>query len=303
MVLRRPAQPPAVTPAGYGLLSVAQAADDTADQHWRNGVQFQPAYCGLALDTAAVCVTGGPTKTPLPNGVTIRGADPFGVYAWLDCSPIGFTPQQWRDMTTTALVNNEAARVEEVFWTGSVVGGTVYPHLAANTVVTEATGGLGQSISLQTAASVIVTGAVDIVEAVGRLEGAMAGCYGGVPVLHIPRAGLAHMSAEGLLVRDGPRLRTYAGSLVAGGLGYPGTGPDGTAPADGTVWMYATGAVRYWRSEIELTGRNPAEWVGRARDDQTLIAERVWVVGWDCCHYAIPVRLGGAITGTVASPT
>jgi hypothetical protein len=296
--MRRAAEPPVFTPAGYGLLSVAEPASDAADTHWRNGVQFQPTYCGVALDTAAVCVTGGVSKSALPNGIPIRGADPFGVYAWLDCSPVGYSPDQWRDMTTRALTNNEAAKVERVFWTGAVQGGTVYPHLAANTAVSEGTSGVGQVVSLQTAASVVVTGAVDVVEAVGLLEGAMAGCYGGTPVIHVPRKAVAMLAAWGLVVRDGPRLRTPAGSLLAAGLGYPGTGPDGTDPAAGTGWLYATGAVKYWRSPVELTGQNPADWVGRAKNDQTLIAERTYVVGWDCCHFAVPVSLGGDITGT-----
>lgn len=300
--MRRTAAPPAFTPAGYGLLSVAEQADDTADVHWRGGVQFQPPYCGTALTTMAVCVTGGTNQPALAGGVTVRGADPFAVYGWLDCSPVGYTPAQWRQLTTTALVNNETTTVETVFWTGAVTGGTVWPHLAADTAIVEGT--TGQVVSLQTATSVAVTGTgVDIVEGVGLLEGTIGGCYAGTPVLHVPRRALAHMAGRGLLVRDGPRLRTHGGSLVAAGLGYPGTAPDGSTPAAGTVWLYATGAVKYWRSPVELTGTNPADWVGRARNDQVLVAERTWAVGWDCCHIGVPVRLGGDISGAVGTPT
>jgi hypothetical protein len=301
--LRRAATPPVFTPAGYGLLSVAEAASDDGDQHWRNGVQYQPTYCGTALNTASICVTGGIAKPALAGGWPIRGADPFTIHAWLDCSPVGYSPDEWRALTTAALVNNEAAAVEAVVATGAVTGGTVYPHLAANAAVVEGTAGLGQQVTLQTAASVVVTGTVDVVEAVGLLEGAMAGCYGGIPVLHVPRRAVAAMAAWGLIVRDGPRLRTLAGSYVAAGLGYPGTAPDGSTPASGTAWFYATGAVKVWRSAVELTGTNPADWIGRARNDQTLIAERTYVVGWDCCHFAVPVSLGGVITGTAGAAT
>jgi hypothetical protein len=302
--IRRSATPPVFTPAGYGLLSVAEPAGDDTDSHWRNGVEYQPQYCGTALDTTAVCVTGGVPKPALPGGIGINGADPFAVYAWLDCSPVGYSPDEWRRITTAALANNEAAALENVFWTGAVDGGTVYPHLAADTAVTEGTAGFGQVVSLQTAASVVVTGTgVDVVEAVGLLEGAMGGCYGGTPVLHVPRRALAHLASWNLVQRDGPRLRTPAGSLVAAGLGYPGTAPDGSTPDAGTAWFYATGAVKVWRSAIELTGTNPADWIGRPRNDQVLVAERTYVVGWDCCHFAVPVRLGGAVTGTVGTPT
>lgn len=299
--IRRMATPPTFTPAGYGLLSVAEAAGDDQGSHWRNGVQFQPTYCGEALNTASVCVTGGVDKDPLPNGLTVRGADPFTVYAWLDCSPVGYTPDEWLTMTVDALRNNEAAAAERVFWTGEVEGGTVYPHLAADTAVTET--GVGPTVNLQTAASVVVTGAVDIVEAVGALEGAMAGCYGGIPILHMTRETAAHADAHSLLRREGGQLRTLLGSRVVAGLGYPGTAPDGAEPAAGTAWMYATGAVKVWRGPIETTGRNPADWVGRATNDQVLIAERTMVFGWDCCHFAIPVSLGGTVTGAAGAAT
>lgn len=301
--MRQLATPPGFTPAGYGLLSVAEfALDADIDGHWRNGVEYQPAFCGDALTTVAECVTGGVAKPAAAQGVTSRGADPFAVYAWLDCSPVGYTPEQWRQRTIDALLNNEARVVERVFATGTVTGGgPVYPHLASDTAVDDGTG-LGPPISLQTAASVIVTGAVDVVEAVGALEGALGGCYGGTPVLHVPRSALAHLAAEHQVMRDGPRLRTIGGSLVAAGAGYPGTAPDGSQPADGVVWFYATGAVKVWRGQVETTGANPADYIGRAKNDTVLVAERVYVIGWDCCHYAIPVRLGGAATGDVGSP-
>lgn len=300
--IRRQADPPVFTPTGYGLLSVAELAVDDGDGHWRNGVQYQPTYCGMALNTAAVCVTGGTPKPALAGDFPTVGADPFGVYAWLDCSPIGYSPDEWRRMTVAALVNNEAATVERVFQTGLAGGGLVYPHLAADTEVYDGTG-VGQVVRLQTAAGVPVTGLVDVVEAVGALEGAMGACYGGTPILHIPMAAVAHFADHNLIVRDGARLKTPGGSLIAAGGGYTGAGPDGTPAAPGTAWLYATGAVKVWRSQVELTGRNPADWVGRSRNEQVLIAERVYVIGWDCCHFAVQVSLGGAVTGAVGSPT
>jgi hypothetical protein len=54
---------------------------------------------------------------------------------------------------------------------------------------------------------------------------------------------------------------------------------------------------------VELTGSNPADWIGRARNDQVLVAERTYVIGWDCCHFAVPVQLGGDLTGAVGTPS
>jgi hypothetical protein len=41
------------------------------------------------------------------------------------------------------------------------------------------------------------------------------------------------------------------------------------------------------------------EALDRARNDVVLVAERTYVIGWDCCHFAVPVRLGGIPTGAV----
>lgn len=302
--IRKMVDPPVFTLAPSGLLAVAEVVTDDPDPHWRNGVQFQPAFCGTALTTTAVCVTGGVNKPAAADGLVTRGADPFAIHAWLNCSPVGYTAQAWREATVAALVNNEARAVEQVFTTGVVTGsGPIYPHLAANTRVDD-TAGVGQVVNLQTAASVVVTGAgVDIVEGVGLLEQAIGGCYGGTPVLHVPLTAVSAMAAWGLVVRDGPRLRTPSGALVAAGAGYTGIGPDGSTPAVGTAWLYATGAVKVWRSSVELTGRNPAEWIGRATNDQVLIAERTYVIGWDCCHFAVLVQFGGDVTGTVGAAT
>jgi hypothetical protein len=300
--IRRLVDPPEFTLSRFGLLSVAEIVENAEDPHWRNGVEFQPQFCGTALTTAAVCVTGGATKPAVADGLTTRGATPFAVHAWLNCSPIGYSADEWRRLTVAALVNNEAAAVEAVFTSGVVPGDTVYPHLAANTAVNDSAG-VGQVVNLQTAATVVVTGAgVDVVEGVGLLEEAMGGCYGGVPTLHVPRRAAATLAARGLLVEEGNRLRTKTGSLVAAGTGYTGPAPDGSALAPGVRWMYATGAVKVWRSTVELTGSNPADWIGRARNDQVLVAERVYVIGWDCCLFAVPVQFGGDVTGVVGTP-
>jgi hypothetical protein len=202
--IRRPVDPPSFTPAMFGLLSVAELAPDTeTDPHWRNGVEFQPQFCGTALTTAAVCVTGGATKPAVADGVVTRGATPFAVHAWLNCSPVGYSADEWRRLTVTALTNNEATAVESVFATGLVPGDTVYPHLASNSVVNDSTGG-GQVVNLQTAATVVVTGTgVDRVAGRGRHR-----LHGRRPGRHRPR------KRGGVALRDrrGEDLAVHGGA-------------------------------------------------------------------------------------------
>ena len=268
--------------------------------HQKLGVQFTPDSCSFPLETSAVCVSGiGAVKTPtgsIPN----RAADSFAVYTWLDCSLVGLGYEELKARTLRAHENNAQTVVENVFWTGGSF--STSQHLAEDTAITEVVG--GSTVSLQTAANILVTGAVvDVVEAIGRLEQAMAGCYGGTPLIHMQRGVTAHLAANHILEKKGPRLLTPNGSILVPAPGYPGTSPAGATPTAGTTWLYATGSVKMLQSEpIDFTG-SAAEILGRGTNDSVLIIEQRFTFMWDCCHFAIPVSLGGVITGAWNSAT
>jgi hypothetical protein len=286
---RRPAAAPTVTPVPYGLLSVAEQATDLGDAHWRNGVQIQPDSCGPAQVTDARCLSSGHTKVPT-GSLPTRAADPFAVYSYIACAPIGYGDfAEVQTRARNALLLNEGPRVEHTFWTGGV--DAVSPHLAANAAITEGVAGSTEVVTLQTAATVIATG-VPYQEAMGLLEGALASCYGGLGVIHAPRWTLDRFKLNTGVDRDGSRFRAGGGTPVAFGAGYPGTGPNGAAAAVGHAWLYATGAVRYWRSDVEFTAGSWAEAIERSVNDTVPIAERVYVIDWDCCHFAIEVEVG-----------
>jgi hypothetical protein len=192
------------------------------------------------------------------------------------------------------LTAGEARAVEREFWTGEF--GTT-PHLAEDTAVTGTDGVIEQT------AAVVVTGSpLDVVEATGMLEDALGSCYGNQGIIHVTPKTLTAMANRAIVVRDGPRLRTPNGHLIAAGQGYPGTAPDGTAPAGGHAWMYATGAVAVRRSGIVIPSPQIVQVVNRSKNDVVQVAYRTYVIGWDCCHFAALVRLGGEITGAVGTP-
>lgn len=296
--LRDWASPPTFTPLPYRLVDAVDGPHPFAG-HQALGVNFTPDPCSLPLETTTSCVSGtGATKLPsgsIPN----RGANTFAVYTWLDCSLVGMGEDRLKEMTEAAHRNNVQYAVERVFWTGGAFD--TVQHLAEDTAVTETTG--GSVINLQTAASVIVTGAVDVVEGISRLEQAMADCYGGTPLIHVPRGVTAHLAANHQVDAKGPRLLTRNGSIVVPAPGYPGTSPAGVVPAAGTTWLYATGSVKMWQSEIMWQSRGAREFLNRTINDTVLILEQRFALAWDCCHFAIPVSLGGVITGTFNSAT
>jgi hypothetical protein len=287
--------PPTRVPLPYGLLNAAQPQEE-ADAHWANGVRFQPVPCGPAGVTLEPCpsVTGGPDLAATALGLPTNGTSPFTVYAWIDCSTVGYIQDAQR-LATAALTSGEGRAVEREFWTGEY--GTT-PHLAEDTPVTGSDG-----VVEQTAATIVTGAALDPVEALGALEDALGWCYGNEGVVHVTPATLTHLMNRGIVYRDGARLRTPNGHLIAAGSGYPGTSPTGVAPAGGHAWMYATGAVTVRRSGIVLPSPQQMQVVNRNKNDVIQVAYRTYVIGWECCHFAALVRLGGEVTGSVGLPT
>lgn len=281
--------PPAFTTLPYGLWDVTQKpAPDNA--HWQTGITYI-TRCPTGGTTYDEClsVTGTGEAPPAPPAKTdnveqeFRGATPFTIYARFDCSPVGM--QAAETAASDALARVEQQQLEAAFWTGAVGGQTIaYPHLADDAELAD-TGG----IVLQTAATTVASG-VDVVTALGALEQELAECYAGQGVIHIPRAALPTFAAAYLVREVDGRLLTPAGNLIAVGGGYPGTSPAGAAPAAGTTWIYATGAVFGYRGDVFVTSAR--ESFDRAENTMQMLAERTYVLAWECCHLAALINLG-----------
>lgn len=268
--------PPSRTPLPYGLLSAAQMPAST-DIHWQNGVQIEPDTCERASIFTSVCASEPVDK--LPTATTeLRCSDPFTVYTMPVCATVGYYAEAER-RAVGALTSGEARAVEREFESGEF--GT-NPHLAANTAIVTGADGCIE----QTAATVPFTGAPSVDHAIAHLESALAECYGNEGVIHVPPVVAARAARYFLFTKDGPRLRSPAGHLVVIGSGYRGLSPAGAVPPHDSPWLYATGAVFVYRSEINVTsGREAA--VDKAKNSVYLVAERTYVVGWDCCHFAM----------------
>lgn len=287
---------PDFTPLPNFLWDAAQKPPAT-DPHWQNGVTW-PERCGGASTVYDECIavtgTGGTPAAagPLSANVTqlYRGATPFTVQAGFSCSPVG--QDLALDKGAEALARMEAYQTSRAFWTGfagETADGTdqvtVFPHLASNATLDDP-----QSIRLQTAASPLVTGGEDAAVALGSIESSLVACYGGQGVIHIPYSALPTFVARGLVRVEGDTLRTVAGNLVVPGVGYTGSSPAGAAPAAGTAWIYATGAVFGFRSDVFI--REFPGTFDRAENTVRMLASRTYLFGFECCHYAALVTLG-----------
>lgn len=284
--------PPVFTPQPFGLMSVVQTASaDTT--HWQNGITWQsrcmnPMGNGTYDECIAVTGIGGPPPEPSVKSenveLILRGATPFTVYAKFECSPIGIADAN--KIATEALAKSETWQVERSFWTGQVDGKMIaFPHLTANAEVDDA-----QGIMIQTAAVTVTGTAVDVATGLGLLEKQLADCYNGVGVIHVPAQLLPTLDAWGLVKAQSGVLKTLNGNLVAVGAGYTGSSPAGATAAAGTAWMYATGAVMMYRGEVKIA--TLSESINRANNTVKMIAERTYVLGWDCCHAAVLIDIG-----------
>jgi hypothetical protein len=294
---------PTFTPLKYGLLSAAQIRTDP-DPHWQSGIQFQPDACDADKSVSSFCVAGGPAtgtpgKIPTATGAGSSAAEPFTVYAFTTCAPVGWG-DNLEDMVARAtrqLDAGEGRAVERVFWTGAPDGGpTVFPHLAHDANVFANT--QGPMTVQQQAAATVLTGTFRILDAVAAVEGALSACYGGEGVIHIPADALTGLAAMGAVKQDGPNIRTWAGHIVAVYSANVKQGPTHADAAAGSAWVYGTGAVMAYRSPVKPAGQRPASFVGRADNSTVFLVERTFVLDWDCCLFAAK----GGYSTAVASP-
>lgn len=300
---RQPVLGPVVTPETATLLDYIQWVD-SSDPHWRNGITY-PEVCSGASSTYDLCVSSpvvtgsNPTKSD-NSGRGWRGATPFSVFTEMDCSPVGF----WDDadpLVAEALRRYEHLVVEEVFSTGIVAGTSniMYPHLSANAAVLDSSDSL---ITLQTAASVPVTGTVDVVEGLGILEQAIADCIAGQGLIHVTLAVFDSLVNQLLVFQRNGLWFTAKGNMVVPGSGYTGNSPANAAPASGTSWGYATGPIIGYRGAPVTVGTR-TESLNRSVNTLKRIIERTYVLGWTCCHVGVLFSTGGAVTGTANSAT
>lgn len=279
--------PTAFTPLPYGLWdTVQQPSPDGV--HWQQGINWIER-CPVGDATYDECLsvtgTGAPPEPPAKTAnvdQSTRGALPFTVYAEFECSPIGLAEAE--SVASDALARVEQTQVETAFWTGTAGGQpVVFPHLAAGAEVLDGT------VVLQPVASPAVTGA-DVAHALGALEQELADCYAGQGLIHVPRSVLPTLAAWNLIAERDGRLYTTAGNLVVAGTGYTGTGPDGAAPTAGTAWIYATGAAWGYRSDPYVTRLRDS--LDRTSNTLRMLAERTYLVGFECCLLAAHIVLG-----------
>jgi len=278
----------------FGLFSAINWVPD-ADPHWQGGIQYD-AECTAVGVTSSPCISGSPDSAELLKTATwtrsTRGARPFTAYDEVDCSAAGGGWEEGQNRALAALARSAQTQVEATFWSGSSgLGAPVFPNLTTTGVVLDST----RQIVLQPASTIISGAPLDVVEGLGRLEQALRDCYDGVGVIHVPLRLASAFAARNLCYIRGNQLVTYAGNIVVIGGGYPGTGPDGSTPPGGSMWIRATGPLFGYRSAPRTF--DPPTMLDRSVNTFKAIAEQNFLVGWRCCLVGALVTTGGEQAG------
>ena len=184
---------------------------------------------------------------------------PFTIDVEETCSTFGLDDLQARAEARMAAV--ESAAIGRELWTGELATEAdhdINPRLAAGAAVRDLAPG----------------GAVKGKTAIGLLEQALAGAFGGeLGAIHVTPSAFAFLPAP---TASGDLLLTQRGTRVVADAGYPGTGPDGADPAAGESWVYATARPSVRRGPI-VTDGPPADAIASV-NELTYTAQRdAWV--------------------------
>lgn len=264
---------------GFGDAVVAGAGPFTITLTAADGNPPALAVDDSALvgGTAAVAVTTEGTAaglTTIDQGVPYGESAAVTVFAVFDCSPVGRDLDAAAQLARLKLSYGAPRALEHAVWTGKD---------SAAAVIT--------GKSLAGAAELDGGTAEDLVLALGALEEWIGDNYAGQGVIHASRRVAATFARYRLAQPVSGHLETSLGNRVAFGQGYDGSGPDGTAAAAGTSWLYATPAVSYRQGEV-TTAPDPSHALNRLGNGLIIAAEQQYLVAWESSAAAMLANLG-----------
>lgn len=252
------------------------------DPHWQAGFQWESDCSVEASSTLPPCPDPVVEKS-VDGGLLFCSASPFSVYGSYKCSTGGRPVSESIEIASNRLKRNKERGVERIFWTGISQAGPVNPSLQGG----NDTCGI-VPIDLTPAMSNPLTA----IGAIGALESSLSECIpGGVGVLHMNYGVLASLASNFLAEKIDGRYYTPSGQLIIAGAGYPGTGPGNVAADPGESWIFATGNVAVYYSDIFMTPTKVDQAVDRSLNNVTFYAEQTFSVIWECCVFAVRISV------------
>jgi hypothetical protein len=260
---------PPVPPRPYGLFDVALGPMPfPVPAAAGGGVIYVPDTCEDDVFLYAMnCPPVSGLKTFSTNEAAVSGA-PFGVLTSYTCGSIGYSFEEVEQKVRTRMMLREQRAVERRVWQGAPAGGI------------GGIPGLFQSAVTVGPASCPVE-AISILEQTLADNAVVGGIIHGRPYMNAP------LSNAHVIEKQGRALYTKLGTPVVLGQGYNGTGPTGQPVAATTEYMYASGRVLIWGTDVQVPPLR--ETMDRALNQQMALAERIFAVAIECGVWAIQV--------------
>jgi len=116
-------------------------------------------------------------------------------------------------------------------------------------------------------------------------------------MIHARPAMGSHLANNHLIEYKGRQLTTPLGTPYVFGQGYDGTGPAGEAVTGDVEYMYASGRVLIWQSDVWVSP--PDQVFNRATNQLSLLGERIYAVLIECGTWTVAVTRNCATAGSV----
>lgn len=277
MIRPAPFTVPAPAPLRGTLLDAATITEAYASQG--TTALFSTLSC-ITVDHVATFPC--PTPDPAPDPKTFESLSwqdgiTFAVQTGIICKTVGFDIEVNEAELERVVANKESVAVARALMTQRFADG--------------GTANWDEATDLTPAG-----GAVDPVVGLAMLEGHASVHYAGAPTLHVPRTiGSLLINKYAAIEYNGDTLVTELGSKVAADGGYesPNLGPDGTEPAAGELWLYASGEVSVAGGKQTLQGGLDLV-EDQAGDDSNryrILWERPYIAAVDCYTAAVRVKV------------
>lgn len=251
------------------------------DPHWQSGIEWE-SDCSVEMSSTLLPCPEVTGSKEAEGGLTFCSATPFTVIGSYKCPPAGRPASDPKKIASNRLRKNKERAVEQIFWTGVTSVGDISPSLQGGN---DSCGNPPVDLTPE-------DGALPPVAAIATLESAMVGCIpGGIGVIHVNHGFLPYLATNYLLVERDNKFYTPSGQLIIAGAGYPGSGPENVAAPAGETWIFATGPVTVYHSDVFFTSEFLEQAMDRTLNNLTYFAEQTYSVIWECCIFAIRVSL------------
>jgi hypothetical protein len=267
----RAAVPPITgEPSPYGLLGGCVEVVNATDTHELNGTDLMPSACGAVNSWQDCPDPAFPNPTSkIFDPTTTCEFDPVTLYAGVRCGTFGLGYDEGQTLAADRLRLGEQRALED--------------HFAR------------RWLALHADDITPASGAVNVAQGVGLLEGWLADTYGGQGLLHVPAGAAALMGCCNVVTRtrEVNCPETLMGNGVVFGAGYninvgppvpPATTPTPAGPCQ--AWLYITPPVRVRRDTPQLTFRNEGQSIDTTVNTRYALAESTFVVEVACCDAA-----------------